>query len=143
MILQKYHYNPRKRLYIEKTFSGTEEEYVQALNNSRTIYVNGIDSIIREERLWHLFGTTGEIRRLIMGINKTKLNFCGFFFVEYETKEEAEEAIVFFNNYKFDNCFLRVSKDSGFVEGRQYGRGSYGGMAGNDGGFNRKRTRYF
>lgn len=120
------------RIYIEKSFKGTPEEYVEAIRNSTTIYVSNISEYVKEERLWLLFSMMGEVRRVIMGINRGLLTFCGFCFVEFERKEDADNAIVFFRDFCLDGKLLKVDKDMGFVENRQYGRGVFGGAVRSD-----------
>lgn len=139
MPLEKYFSTGlENRVYIEKTFTGTEDEYREALRKSRTIYVSGVNEDVREERIWHLFSVCGEVRRVIMGVNKSKLTFCGFFFVEFECPEDADNAMVFFRDFLLDGQLIKVDKDIGFSEGRQYGRGVFGGPMRND----NKRKRY-
>jgi nuclear cap-binding protein subunit 2 len=138
MNLEKY-FSRQDKLYIEKTFKGTPEEYLISLENSCTVFVNDLNEDIKEERIWILFSILGIVKRVIMGINKGSLKFCGFCFVEYEKKEEANAAIVFFKDYLLDGRSIRVSKDMGFTENRQYGRGMFGGRMKTD---NWKRRRY-
>lgn len=140
MQLQKYYEHcADKQIYIEKTFKGSKEEYFNTLKFARTLYVSNISENIREERLWLLFSILGEVRRIIPGINKTTLAFCGFCFVEFESVEAADAAINFFKDFSLDGKILKIDKDVGFTEGRQYGRGVFGGSFRTDN--NRKRFR--
>lgn len=126
------------RAYIEKTFKGSEEEYKEALGLSRTVYVSGVDEDVKEERLWHLFSICGEVRRIIMGVNRSRLTFCGFLFVEFEDSRSADSAVAFFRDFLLDGHPITIDKDIGFSEGRQYGRGVFGGSMRSD----KKRKRY-
>lgn len=138
MDFQKYFGDKfEKNLYIEKTFDGTPEEYKECLKNSKTIYVSGLSDNFREERLWLIFAPFGEIRRIVMGVNRSKLTFCGFCFIEFENSSSADEAIAFFEDFMFENRYINANKDVGFSEGRQYGRGMLGGTMKND-----KKVRY-
>ncbi|KAM0679553.1 Nuclear cap-binding protein subunit 2 [Glugoides intestinalis] len=140
MQLEKYYSSGRENsVYIEKTFKGSPEEYMEVLKNSKTVYVSDVDENIKEERLWHLFSIAGDIKRVIMGVNRARLTFSGFFFVEYTTVEAAERAIQFFKHFRLDGKLIKIDKDMGFSEGRQLGRGAFGGMIKND---NRKKRRY-
>lgn len=133
MKLAKYYStNFEKKVYIERTFAGTKEEYLEALDNSKTIYVSNIVDGMVEERLWQLFSMVGEVRRIIMGINRSLLTFCGFCFVEYEHLEDARNALDFFEDFYLDGKFLKLDKDMGFRENRQYGRGVFGGSVKSD-----------
>lgn len=126
------------RPYIERTFKGTEGEYREALKQSRTVYVSGVDEDVKEERLWHLFSICGEVRRVVMGVNRSKLTFCGFLFVEFEDSRSADSAVTFFRDFLLDGRPITIDKDIGFSEGRQYGRGVFGGSIRGD----NKRKRY-
>ncbi|KAI5182259.1 nuclear cap-binding protein subunit 2, partial [Pancytospora epiphaga] len=65
-----------RRIYYEKSFKGTDEEYIELLNGSRTLYITNLNENIEEERLWHLFGICGELRRVIMGVNQNTKTPC-------------------------------------------------------------------
>lgn len=127
----------QQSMYVEKTFSGTQEEYLRALGESSTIYVTNVRPGTRETRLWHLFSICGPVRRVIFGVNRNRLTPADFLFVEYGRAEDAERAIKFFRGLEFSGLLLAVDKDVGFQEGRQYGRGVYGGKYRDD--YTRKR----
>lgn len=140
MELQKYFCRGfENKVYIEKTFKGTEDEYKKALEDSSTVYVGGFSENVKEERLWHLFSIVGTVRRIIMGVNKNALTSCGFCFVEYENSTDALNSTIFFKDFHLDGSMIKVDKDLGFVEGRQYGRGIFGGSAKSD----FKRRKYW
>ena len=52
----------------------------------------------------------------------------GFCFVEYYTRQDAEEAMRYINQTRLDDRIIRTDWDVGFVEGRQFGRGKSGGQ---------------
>jgi nuclear cap-binding protein subunit 2 len=113
--------------YREKTFRGTDEEYAETLRNSSTVFVAGLSPTVTEERIWELFLFCGPIRRVIMGVNKNTHRCCGFCFVEFYSIGSAEKAVRYLRIFKLDQSPLSVDRDYGFVEGRQYGRGMFGG----------------
>ncbi|AFN82685.1 putative RNA-binding protein [Encephalitozoon romaleae SJ-2008] len=113
--------------YREKTFVGTDEEYVEAKKNSSTVFISNIPISVREERIWELFLLCGEVKRVIMGLNRNTLRFCGFCFVEFYTVHSADMAVKYINGFRLDQSPLSIDKDYGFVDGRQYGRGVFGG----------------
>lgn len=121
-----------KRVYYEKTFKGSEAEYKRLLEESATLYVTNINYYIREERLWHLFGLCGEVRRVIMGINHNSRTPCEFAFIEYYSRADADSALLFFRGFELDGRMIAVDKDMGFADGRQYGRGIFGGKLKSD-----------
>lgn len=63
-----------------------------------------------------------------MGLDRLKKTPCGFCFVEYFTREDAEKSVQFLCDTKLDERTIRVDYDVGFKEGRQYGRGRSGGQ---------------
>lgn len=126
--LEKYFAgDAREYFYREKTFVGTDEEYLEAKRRSSTVFVSNIPTSVREERIWELFLLCGPVRRVIMGLNRNTLRFCGFCFVEFYATDAAEAAVRYMNGFRLDLGPLAIDKDYGFVEGRQYGRGMFGG----------------
>uniref|UniRef100_A0A914RYQ7 Nuclear cap-binding protein subunit 2 n=1 Tax=Parascaris equorum TaxID=6256 RepID=A0A914RYQ7_PAREQ len=82
----------------------------------------------RFKAVYELFSRAGRIRRIIMGIDRFKKTPCGFCFVEYYYREDAEDAMRCINATRLDDRIIRTDWDVGFVEGRQYGRGKHGGQ---------------
>jgi nuclear cap-binding protein subunit 2 len=70
----------------------------------------------------------GQIKRIIMGLDRFQKTPCGFCFVEYTTHQEACDCMRFVNGTKLDERVVRTDLDPGFKEGRQYGRGRSGGQ---------------
>lgn len=81
-----------------------------------------------EEQIHELFSRCGEIRRIVMGLDKFKKTPCGFCFLEYYHRPDAENSMRFINGTRLDDRIVRVDWDAGFIEGRQYGRGKSGGQ---------------
>lgn len=79
-------------------------------------------------RCEQVFSKTGDIKRIIMGLDKQKRTPCGFCFVVYYTRKDTEECVKYLNGTMLDERPIRVDFDWGFVEGRQYGRGRSGGQ---------------
>ena len=63
-----------------------------------------------------------------MGLDKYKKTPCGFCFVEYYTRADAENCLRYINGTRLDDRIVRTDWDAGFIEGRQYGRGKTGGQ---------------
>lgn len=61
-----------------------------------------------------------------MGLNKQTRTPCGFCFLEFITREVAEEARRVLNGWLIDDRPVRADWDLGFRPGRQYGRGKTG-----------------
>jgi len=70
----------------------------------------------------------GEIKRLVMGLDRFNKTPCGFCFVEYYTHEDALDSMKYIGGTKLDERIIRTDLDPGFKEGRQYGRGPTGGQ---------------
>lgn len=81
-----YQFTPKDSSYARRNWRGTPEEYQHALETSTTVYVGNLSFYTREEQIWELFSVVGEVRRIVMGLNKHELTPCGFCFVEYVIK---------------------------------------------------------
>ena len=86
------------------------------------------DSLPPEEQVHEVFRQAGDIKRIIMGLDRLKKTPCGFCFVEYFDRADAETAVRFLNGAKLDDRQIRTDWDWGFDDGRQYGRGKSGGQ---------------
>jgi len=81
-----------------------------------------------EEQIIEVFKKCGEIRRIVMGLNRNTKTPCGFCFVEYYTHQDATDCVKYLTSTAVDDRVIRVELDPGFAEGRQYGRGKQGGQ---------------
>src|ERR1700709_1621393 len=63
----------------------------------------------------------GEIKRLVMGLDRYQKTPCGFCFVEYYTHQDALDCMKYIGGTKLDERIIRTDLDEGFQEGRQYG----------------------
>ena len=63
----------------------------------------------------------GEIKRLVMGLDRFHKTPCGFCFVEYYTHQDALDCMKYIGGTKLDERIIRTDLDPGFQEGRQYG----------------------
>lgn len=79
-------------------------------------------------QIYELFARAGDLKRIIMGLDKVKKTPCGFCFIEYYTREDAQNAMWYINGTRLDDRIIRTDWDAGFIEGRQYGRGKSGGQ---------------
>ncbi|XP_044308735.1 nuclear cap-binding protein subunit 2-like isoform X2 [Varanus komodoensis] len=100
----------------------------KALKNSCTLYVGNLSFYTTEEQIHELFSKCGDIKRIVMGLDNVKKTPCGFCFVEYYTRAEAEHAMRFISGTRLDDRVIRTDWDVGFTEGRQFGRGKTGGQ---------------
>lgn len=110
------------------TPQGSRHDQEQRLRFTTTLYVGNLSFYTTEEQIHELFARCGDIRRIVMGLDKFKKTPCGFCFIEYYVREDAENSMRYINGTRLDDRIVRVDWDAGFVEGRQYGRGKSGGQ---------------
>ncbi|KAH1218627.1 Nuclear cap-binding protein subunit 2 [Glycine soja] len=121
--------------YRDRRFPGTQEEFEHALVTSTTVYVGNMSFYTTEEQVYELFSRTGEIKKIIMGLDKNTKTPCGFCFVLYYSREDTEDACKYISGTILDDRPIRVDFDWGFQEGRQWGRGRSGGQVRDEGGY--------
>jgi len=120
---------PEKPQYKDRRFPGSQADWERCLLETSTVYVGNLSFCTREEQVYEVFAKAGRIERVVMGLHKELRTPCGFCFVAYHHRRDAETAVSFVNRTMLDNRVIRVDLDWGFVEGRQYGRGKSGGQA--------------
>lgn len=114
--------------YRDRRFPGTQEEFEQALATSTTIYIGNLSFYTTEEQIYDLFSRCGEIKKIVMGLDKNTKTPCGFCFVMFYSREDTEESVKYISGTILDERPIRVDFDWGFQEGRQWGRGKSGGQ---------------
>ena len=87
-------------VYRDQHFKGSEYELERQLKRSSTLYVGNLSFYTTENQLYELFGKCGDIKRIVMGLDKFKRTPCGFCFVEYYVREDAENAQRYINGTK-------------------------------------------
>lgn len=108
----------RKRFYDAKGW----QELIDSLKNTTTLYVGNLSFYTTEEQIYELFSRCGEVRRVIMGLNKNTKTPCGFCFVEYADAASASTAQRHVSGTKLDERIIKADLDPGFEDGRQWGR---------------------
>ena len=114
--------------YRDRDYEGSAEQLEKDLAKSGTLYVGNLSFYTTEAQIYELFSKCGDIRRIIMGLNKNTHTPCGFCFVEYFTHQDAVDCEKWLNGVRLDDRIIRTALDAGFKEGRQYGRGKSGGQ---------------
>lgn len=114
--------------YRDQHFRGNRQEQEDMLLKSATLYIGNMSFYTSEGQIYELFGRAGDVKRVIMGLDKFHKTPCGFCFVEYYTRADAENAMRFVNGTRLDDRIIRTDWDAGFKEGRQFGRGKSGGQ---------------
>ncbi|RKF77992.1 Nuclear cap-binding protein subunit 2 [Golovinomyces cichoracearum] len=129
-----YYQGRKKKRTQEKEGEEKEQEVAldevveDPLENATTLYVGNLSFYTTEEQIHELFSKCGEIKRLIMGLDRFNKTPCGFCFVEYYTHQDALDCMKYIGGTKLDERIIRTDLDPGFQEGRQYGRGKSGGQ---------------
>ncbi|PHH62935.1 hypothetical protein CDD81_6568 [Ophiocordyceps australis] len=120
--------NKRRRRDDDDAADEQLEPAVDPLANATTLYVGNLSFYTTEEQVYELFSKCGEIKRLVMGLDRFQKTPCGFCFVEYYTHQDALDCMKYIGGTKLDERVIRTDLDPGFEEGRQYGRGKSGGQ---------------
>jgi nuclear cap-binding protein subunit 2 len=121
-----------QEITFDKHYFTTEEECLEAMKKSRTVYVGNLNDKTTETQINEVFSAIGAVKAVVMGVNnKTKIP-CGFCFVEYFIAEHAAAALKFLDGSVVDTNVVRIDMDTGFKQGRQFGRGISGGQRGRD-----------
>ncbi|XP_022943539.1 nuclear cap-binding protein subunit 2-like isoform X2 [Cucurbita moschata] len=115
-------------VYRDRRFQGTQDEFELALQTSTTVYVGNMSFYTTEEQVYELFSRAGEIKKIIMGLDKNSKTPCGFCFVLYYSREDTEDAVKYISGTILDDRPIRADFDWGFQDGRQWGRGRSGGQ---------------
>lgn len=67
---------------------------MKCIEESSTLYVGNLSFYTSEEQIHSLFSKIGQIKRIIMGLDRNQKTPCGFCFVEYnETNRQAYEIV--------------------------------------------------
>lgn len=120
--------DPTISQYRDRRFEGSQEAFELALRTSTTVYVGNLSFFTTEEQIYEVFSKVGDVKRIVMGLDKVSLTPCGFCFVVYYTRADTEDCVKYINGMTLDDRPVRADFDWGFKEGRQFGRGRSGGQ---------------
>lgn len=95
---------------------------------SSTLYVGNLSFFTTEEQVYELFSKAGKVKKVVMGLDRFERTPCGFCFVEFESHEESLYAVRYLDQTKLDDRIIKIDRDPGFVDGREFGRGVSGGQ---------------
>ena len=79
--------------YRDQHFKGSRHEQEKALLKSTTLYVGNLSYFTSEEQIHELFSRAGDVKRIVMGLDKVRKTPCGFCFVEYYARIDAENCM--------------------------------------------------
>ncbi|KAL6942344.1 hypothetical protein ACO0QE_003517 [Hanseniaspora vineae] len=126
----------RPSLYLIKKArhhpEGEGYKELQKCLESKTIYIGNLSHYTTEEQIFEIFHKLGPIERIIMGLDRFKYTPCGFCFVIFEDKASSINAVKYLNKTKIDGESISIDLDPGFEDGRQFGRGKFGGQKSTD-----------
>ncbi|KAI5171761.1 nuclear cap-binding protein subunit 2 [Nematocida sp. LUAm3] len=115
--------------YIDRSYKGTQEEYIKEIHKTCTLYIGNLPNTIKEEQIHVIFSLVGTVKRVIMGLDSQKHTPCGFCFVEYfESKHAIQAKRDILKAIDINGHRIYIDLDSGFAENRQFGRGQKGGQ---------------
>lgn len=63
--------------YRDQHFKGTRYDQEKLLKGSTSLYVGNLAFFTTEEQIYELFSRCGDIRRIVMGLDKFKKTPCG------------------------------------------------------------------
>lgn len=138
-LLEENYKNSAERLdrpsqyLIKKAVRRNNFDNLQKSLHSKTVYVGNMSNFTTEEQLFELFLKCGNIDRIIMGLDRNKLTPCGFCFIIYKQEDGSLNAMKYLKGTTLDSQVLEIDLDPGFREGRQFGRGVFGGQASQEG----------
>lgn len=121
-----------KKLYWDRSNYDSPESQMRALAKSSSLYIGNLSFDTRTSHLKALFSTIGPVKKVHLGLDRFQKTPCGFALLEYASRSDALDAVVFLSGTKLDGKVIRVELDAGFKPGRQYGRGSSGGQVRDD-----------
>lgn len=98
------------------------------LARSATVYVGNLSFFTTEEQIYQLFHQAGQLKRIIMGLDRITKTPCGFCFVEFFHHQNALDALRYVSGTKLDERLVRADLDPGYLDDRQFGRGKSGGQ---------------
>lgn len=98
---------------------------------SCTVYVGNLSYYTTEAQVAVHMASVGRVRDIVMGLNSSTAQPCGFCFVVYEAQAAAAAAVAYLHQSRLDDRVVRVSWDIGGVvrdTERMWGRGHSGGQ---------------
>src|SRR3954454_9325892 len=94
------------------------------------VFVGNLNFNTSREEVETLFTQVGKPRDVFMPNDRETGRPRGFAFVEFETEEEATQAIEKFNGYELGGRALRVNRAEERPRGGGFGGGARGGFGG-------------
>ena len=108
-----------QKIYVDRQFFASYEDQVQALTDSKTVYIGNLSFYTTEAQIVELCSRTGPVKKVIMGLNRHTKEPCGFCFVEHYSSEAALDTVSRITGLVLDDRPLRAELDFGFRDGRQ------------------------
>ena len=83
--------------YQDQPFWGDSEEQGKLLKKNCALYVGDLSFHTAEEQTYELFSKSGDIKKIILGLDKIKKTACVFCFVGCDSRADAENATWYIN----------------------------------------------
>ncbi|KAI9103231.1 hypothetical protein DFS34DRAFT_576918 [Phlyctochytrium arcticum] len=115
-------------IYKDRRYEVDSLAALLGISSSATLYIGNLSFFTTEEQIYELFSKCGDIKRIIMGLDRFKKTPCGFCFVEYYNRSDALSCMMFIGGTKVDERIIRTDLDPGYRGGRNVGRGRSGGQ---------------
>ena len=103
----------------------------------RRLYVGNLPYSATEEQLTDLFSRAGQVDNIRVMRDMATGRARGFAFVEMASDDDAQKAVMEFNEYKLEGRALVVNEARPKPEGGGFGGGGNRGQGGRSGGGNR------
>ena len=119
MIINMFSYSKIKQLYNIKVFN---KYYLHKFKNSKTIYIGNLSYYTNEKQLYEFFNNINKPKRIIIGLDRSTKNPCGFCFLDFYKFKDAKFAYDLMSGSKINKRILKIDLDKGYTNFRQYGR---------------------
>jgi nuclear cap-binding protein subunit 2 len=105
--------------------------------SSATVYVGNLSfghpvlGSTTEEQIYDLYSRCGDVKRVVMGLDRHTHEPCGFAFVEFYERKSCEASVQYLSGTKLDGQALRNEIDRGHIDeepDRKFGRSASGGQ---------------
>ena len=90
---------PTTKTYCISSCQGSRVEQEKLLAQSCTLYVGNLSFFTTEEQIHELFSKCGDVKRIIMGLDKFTRTPCGFCFIEYHKFETHRQRLPWLLSY--------------------------------------------
>ncbi|KAI0978731.1 hypothetical protein GJ496_008866 [Pomphorhynchus laevis] len=113
----------RSRLHRDLCIKGKSTNFKEQFSKSTTLFVANLSSNTKKNQIRELFESVGPIKCLTMGQDKLTKSPCEFCFVEYYTRDHAENAMRCISGTKLDDRVIITQWAIQYKNGKELCRG--------------------